>query len=178
MKTDHDFELKIPAAAFSGGGRVVKSGQRTQKLKRVLVLEDDPFYAEILKNKISDEWPDCEIVPARNRRDFIVALEKGSYDLVLSDYLVPDFHGTLALDMVRRDFPDLPFIFVSGAFGDDAGVECLKLGATDYILKDRFARLVPAIERALDEADAYAKNHSESMSHEDVFSKIKEKFNG
>jgi PAS domain S-box-containing protein len=120
--------------------------------ERLLVLEDDPYCAKILQHKISMAWPDCATVLVTNKREFISALENNSFDLILSDYLVPDFHGTAALAWTRELLPDMPFIFVSGAIGDEVGVECLKLGATDYVLKDRLARLVPAIERALDEA--------------------------
>jgi len=77
---------------------------------------------------------------------------KGTWDLVLSDYAMPQFSGPAALAMVRELRQDLPFIVVSGTIGEDAAVDTMKAGADDYILKGNLTRLVPAIERELREA--------------------------
>src|SRR5207245_11738531 len=87
---------------------------------------------------------------------FRAALEQKVCDLILSDYSVPGYDGPSALALAREQCPDIPFLFVSGRIGDEVAVECLKAGATDYVLKDRLARLVPAIRRALNEAEEYA----------------------
>ena len=78
------------------------------------------------------------------RSGFWAALEQGGVDLVISDYLLPQFDGLAALKLVRTRWPDLPFILVSGTLGEEQAVESLKGGATDYVLKDRLLRLVPA----------------------------------
>jgi DNA-binding NtrC family response regulator len=66
---------------------------------------------------------------------------------------VPSFSGPLALEIVKEQCPDVPFIFVSGAIGEDLAIETLKQGATDYVLKDRLSRLVPAVNRVLREIE-------------------------
>ncbi|MDD2900741.1 MAG: PAS domain S-box protein, partial [Desulfuromonadaceae bacterium] len=88
---------------------------------------------------------------ATNEQEFTAYLNNGGYDLVLADYLVPGFEAPAALALTKAICPGLPFISVSGAVGEEKAVELLKLGATDYILKDRLAKLPLAIERALDE---------------------------
>jgi PAS domain-containing protein len=84
--------------------------------------------------------------------EFEVALRSGSFDLILSDYSLPGFDGQSALELAQMLTPDVPFLFVSGTIGEDKAVESLKGGATDFVLKDSFARLAPAVRRALDEA--------------------------
>jgi PAS domain S-box-containing protein len=124
--------------------------------RRLLLLEDAPDDAELLRRHLSAEWPACQIVPAHNRSGFEEALKHGPYDLILSDYALPGFGGLGALGLARQFCPEVPFIFVSGAIGDEVAVESLKAGATDYVLKDRLIRLVPAIRRALQEAEERA----------------------
>jgi signal transduction histidine kinase len=80
-------------------------------------------------------------------------LEKPGWDLVISDHNMPRFSSTLALQVLRRVAPDLPFIIASGMIGEEAAVEALKAGADDYVMKGNMARLVPSIERALRAAD-------------------------
>ena len=77
-------------------------------------------------------------------------------DLVLSDYHLPSFDGLEALSIVTKGAPDVPFILVTGALGEERAVEILKSGATDYVLKDRLSRLPHAVLRAIREADAKA----------------------
>jgi len=128
------------------------------KLKlRILVLEDDLRDRELIRAKLADENIDCEIVFTGGRKDFEAALEQGGFNLILSDYSLPQFDGISALRMVREKEPDLPFILISGTIGEEQAVECLKLGATDYILKQRLARLGPALRRAWQESEARAK---------------------
>jgi len=87
------------------------------------------------------------------RDEFIAALAEFKPDLVLSDYKLPEFAEMEPLHIVRERSPDLPFILVTGALGEELSVEIMKEGATDYILKDRLFRLVPAVERALRETE-------------------------
>ena len=80
------------------------------------------------------------------------ALDRREWDLVISGYVMDGFGGMDALSMLRERDPDLPFIVVSGAIGEDTAVAAMKAGAHDYIMKDNPARLVPAVERELREA--------------------------
>ena len=118
---------------------------------RILNLEDSANDAELNKATLTARWPECEVVRAVNREEFIAALEQGGFDIILSDFTLPGFDGRQALDLARAKRPEIPFLFVSGTIGEDSAVEALKNGATDFILKHRLVRLIPSIERALRE---------------------------
>jgi signal transduction histidine kinase/DNA-binding response OmpR family regulator len=92
-------------------------------------------------------------VRVENREAFVAALAQGIYDVILADYSLPMFDGLSALDLARSLRPDVPFLFVTGALKDDSAVETLRRGATDFIVKQRLTRLVPAIHRALRERE-------------------------
>lgn len=118
----------------------------------MIILEDNSTDAQLVCRSLRAEWPDCEIVHASCNEPFKTALKEQQFDVILADYSLPGFSGLSALELARELCPDVPFLFVSGAIGDEVAVESLKAGATDYVLKDRLARLVPAIRRALNEA--------------------------
>ena len=99
-----------------------------------------------------DELP-ASIHNAGNKSEFSLALAEGKWDLVISDYRLPGFTGLDALKMVRDRFPALPFILMSGTIGEQAAIESLKSGATDYVLKQNRDRLPSAVRRALAEAE-------------------------
>jgi PAS domain S-box-containing protein len=124
--------------------------------RRLLLLEDDKNDADLLARRLAREWPDCELTRTSTEDSFREALAGGGFDLIISDYVLPGFRGLDALALARNQCPEVPFIFLSGLLGDDVAVESLKAGSTDYVLKDRPARLVPAIRRALKEAHAAA----------------------
>lgn len=119
---------------------------------RILHLEDDPMDAQLVLRALSAEGLDCEVQVVSRREEFGLALERGGMDLILADFALPAFDGMTALAMVRERLPDLPFVFVSGKLGEEAAIESLKSGATDYVLKNRLSRLGPAVQRALTEA--------------------------
>lgn len=118
----------------------------------ILHLEDDPRDAELVRAFILRGKIDCRIVVVATREDFLAALAQEDLTLILADFALPEFDGMSALALVRERYPDLPFIFVSGKLGEEAAIESLKSGATDYVLKSKLSRLVPAIDRALSEA--------------------------
>src|SRR5437016_417078 len=119
---------------------------------RILNLEDNVNDAELNQAMISARWPDCPLVRVDTRSEFLSALEQGGFDVILSDYTMPGFSGLHALELSREKRPEIPFLFVSGTIGEDAAIEALKNGATDYVLKHRLMRLIPAVDRALREA--------------------------
>jgi PAS domain S-box-containing protein len=119
---------------------------------RILNLEDNKTDAELNAAMISARWPQCEFVRVDTRADFTAALELKSFDLILSDYTIPNFNGREALFLAHEKCPEIPFLFVSGTIGEDTAIEALKNGATDYVLKHRLMRLIPAVDRALHEA--------------------------
>jgi DNA-binding NtrC family response regulator len=83
------------------------------------------------------------------QEDFLAALESRAWDIVISDHVLPQFSGPEALKLLRNQGSDIPFIMVSGVFGEAKAVIMIKAGANDYILKENICRLVPALEREL-----------------------------
>jgi PAS domain S-box-containing protein len=115
---------------------------------QLLHLEDSPTDADLTGILIRREWPECTIQHVTTARDYHRALEGGGFDLILSDYSLPGFDGLSALASARKHCPETPFLFLSGTIGEERAVEALKRGATDYVLKDRPTRLIPAIRQA------------------------------
>jgi len=115
----------------------------------VLHLEDDAHAEALVRKTLADDGITCTTLRVDDRDGFVAALERGGIDLVLSDLTRPAFDGMAALALVRARWPDLPVILVSGTLGEDAAVDALKSGATDYVLKDRLARLAPAVRHAM-----------------------------
>lgn len=118
----------------------------------ILHLEDDALAAELVKARLDVDGIASDIVRVDTRADYVSALDGRKFDLILADYSLPSFDGLSALKIAREACPEAPYIFISGTMGEDIAVEALKSGATDYVLKDRLARLAPAIRRALREA--------------------------
>jgi hypothetical protein len=119
---------------------------------RILHLEDNPADAVLIRELLEAGGLACDITVAGDRETFEAALHRGPFDLLLSDYSLPQFDGLSALAIARDRLADTPWIFVSGTIGEEAAVEALRHGAVDYVLKDRTARLVPAVRRALHES--------------------------
>jgi PAS domain S-box-containing protein len=119
---------------------------------RILLLEDDLQDAKLIQDLLETDHFVCEITCVQTRAEFLAALKIGGIDLILADYQLPSFDGISALELAQSERRDLPFIFVSGTIGEEAAIDALRIGATDYILKPRIARLVPAVQRALREA--------------------------
>lgn len=120
---------------------------------RILMLEDAPDDAELAERELRKAGI-CVVAKRVETKDtFLRAIEEFQPDIILSDYKLPGFNGTDALEFVRREHPDLPVIMVTGALSDIEAVELIGAGAKDYVLKDRLARLAPAVQRALSMAE-------------------------
>jgi len=126
---------------------------------RILHLEDNPWDADLIRRQLQDSGFDCDVFRAGNGAEYESALASGTFDLVLCDFSVPGYDALLALKRARELRPDLPFVVISGELSEEQAVECLRAGATDYLLKHRLQRLVPAVERALDEAVERKRRH-------------------
>jgi PAS domain S-box-containing protein len=122
------------------------------KVLRILHLEDDPDYSDLAMEMLEREGLRVERVLVDNYANFIAALENNKFDLILGDYSLPACNGLQALQTARQKCPDTPFLLISGVIGEVAAVESLKCGAADYVLKQWPERLVPAVRRAVQEA--------------------------
>ena len=117
----------------------------------ILILEDVPTDAELIRYELTDAGITFTPCCVADRASYLKALDEFGPDIILSDYSLPSFDGLSALKLAVSKCPDVPFIFVSGALGEETAVELLRQGAIDYVLKDRLFRLGPAITRALQE---------------------------
>ncbi|RNC68635.1 MAG: hybrid sensor histidine kinase/response regulator [Desulfuromonadales bacterium] len=118
---------------------------------RVLIIDDSPLDAELILRELRKGFS-TQHVRVDTAQGMLDALADGSWDIVISDYVMPLFSGLNAIALLRDKGHDLPLIVVSGKVGDDAAVETMRAGASDYIIKDNLARLVPAITRELKDA--------------------------
>ncbi len=120
---------------------------------RILILEDEAWDAERAQSLLTSAGLDFTCIVVATRQLFVEKLDSFRPDVILSDYHLPGFSGAAALAIAQERCPDVPFIIWSGVLGDEAAVALIKQGATDYVLKDRPARLPSVIGRALAEAE-------------------------
>ena len=120
---------------------------------RVLHLEDSDLDHELAMAHLQRAGLEVQARRIESRAEFAAALQ-GEWDLILSDYNLPGFSGLQALDMLRDSGRLWPFILVSGEIGEDTAVEAMRNGASDYLLKNNLARLAPAMEHAIEAAEA------------------------
>ena len=129
-----------------------------EKPVRILYLEDNPTDAELVRARLAAEGIACEIVCVQTGTDYASAIDQGGWALIISDFTLPAYDGMSALALAHTKRPDTPFIFFSGTVGEEAAIDALKKGASDYVLKPRPARLVSAVKRALQEAQDKAEH--------------------
>lgn len=139
----------------------------TSSRLHVLHVEDNPADAELIRALLEEEWPDCVIDRVQTREAFLNSLSAAKFNLILSDFSLPQFDGLSALALARQRDMSTPFIFISGTIGEDNAVDALRRGATDYVIKDRPRRLIPAIHRALQEVAVHEqRRHAETQLRE------------
>jgi len=140
---------------------------------RVLILEDRPTDAELMLRELHQvgyepDWRRVETEP-----DYLACLVP-TLDVILADYTLPQFDALRALHFLQDRGLDIPFIVVTGSVGEEAAVECMQQGATDYLLKDRLGRLGPAVEHALQQKHL----RDEKRQAEDALRESEEKYRG
>jgi PAS domain S-box-containing protein len=144
---------------------------------QVLIVEDSENDASLIELELqrAGYQPLCRRV--ETGKELLAALERQAWHVVIADYVMPHFNGLAALDIVRRMGLDLPFIVVSGHITDDTAVAAMKAGAHDYVMKDNLARLGPAIERELREAEVrrQRRRSEEKLKVESAFRQAVEK---
>jgi response regulator RpfG family c-di-GMP phosphodiesterase len=121
-------------------------------MTRILHLEDSPRDAEQVRDSLQQAGVNCELKVVCDRGEFESALAGEPFDLILSDYNLPGYDGMAALALVQKKQPRVPFIMISGSLGEEAAIECMVRGTTDYVLKQRLSRLGPSVRRALAES--------------------------
>ena len=152
--TDHEHPARPPLRNVKRETRRGESRNAERTPLRVLIVEDSEDDALLILRELKRGGYE----PLHERVDtpgaMQVALKKEDWDVVISDHAMPSFSAPAALRLLRESgWLDLPFIIVSGRIGEDAAVEVMKAGAHDYVPKDSLARLTPAIERELRDAE-------------------------
>ena len=123
----------------------------TRKLS-VLIIEDNQNDAELTANHLSEAGYDISYLCVDTADGMKTALNNQKWDLIISDYSMPEFDVPSALSIYHESGADIPFIILSGAIGEEKAVEIIKAGAHDYLLKDNMTRFASVVERELREA--------------------------
>lgn len=121
---------------------------------RILSLEDSEIDETLILRELKNGGLDFVTTRVESRSDFARAIKDFQPEIILSDYKLPTFNGAQALVMAKKLCPDVPVIMISGVVGEEIAVELLKNGATDFVLKDKLGRLVPVVQRALQEVES------------------------
>ena len=134
------------------------------KILNILHLENDTNDAELVRELLVDADINCHIDVVETESDFKKSLKNKIIDLILCDYKLPTYDGLSALDYAANNYPGIPFVLVSGSIEEDAGIESLRHGASDYVAKRKLARLVPAIKRSLSQAEEHKQRQKAEQS--------------
>jgi sigma-B regulation protein RsbU (phosphoserine phosphatase) len=121
---------------------------------KVLLISDSEDDALLLSHELKRGGFQVNYRRVDTERDMINALKSETWDLVISDYMMQNFSGLYALKVLKWQGVDLPFILISDKVGEEIAVEAMKAGANDYILKDKLVRLIPAVQRELQEVES------------------------
>jgi diguanylate cyclase (GGDEF)-like protein len=119
------------------------------KSLRILIVEDSEDDVELLLRELRRGGYAPEYERVETHQAMYEALSRQTWDIIISDYGMPQFNGLHALQLARQNGRDIPFIILSGTIGEEIAVETMKAGAHDYVMKGNIARLLPAIEREL-----------------------------
>jgi PAS domain S-box-containing protein len=134
---------------------------------RILILEDQPADAELVTHELRKAGFEFTAKNVTSEKEFLAELRNAAPELILADYSLLGYDGLSALAAAQKHCPETPFIFVSGTLGEEKAIETLRHGATDYVLKDRLARLEPAVRRALrDREEMRKREQAEKERHE------------
>jgi two-component system, cell cycle sensor histidine kinase and response regulator CckA len=125
---------------------------------RILVLDNNSADVALLRRTLTAAGLRIETDQARNEAEFKQRLSSSSYDAILCDFNLPGWHGLAPLRWVRQSGNETPFIYLSGVWWDDVAFDCIREGATDYVLKNNLSRLPHAVRRALDERELRVKH--------------------
>ncbi|MGD9977309.1 MAG: response regulator [Bacteroidales bacterium] len=139
---------------------------------KILLLEDVETDAQLAEREVKKTIPHYELKWVDNKEDFIDALNKFCPEIIISDYQLPSFDGLSALKIKQLYRPGIPFIIFTGSINEDTAVECMKAGATDYIIKEHLKRLGPAITSALEQKEILSATEKELIQSEEKFHRL------
>jgi PAS domain S-box-containing protein len=139
---------------------------------QVLIVEDSEDDMLVLLHLLEQNNYELNYRRVETAADMSAALKQSSWDVILCDYVIPGFGAPKALSVLKQTGLDIPFIIVSGTISEETVVPILKAGAHDFILKDRMARLIPAIEREMREASIRQKQRETEAELEKVLQKL------
>lgn len=139
------------SSAGSKAARIPEGSAEIKTRLQVLLVEDSESDAELVVRALKKNEFEVSATVTPTAEEFLRAVKEKPPDIVLADYNLGQWRGVEAVDMLRREGLDIPVIMVTGALGDTLAVECIRQGATDYVLKDSLARLPEAVRRALRE---------------------------
>src|SRR2546423_4697239 len=136
-----------------------------EKPLRVLHVEDNAVDADLMARVFKDAGRDVAWTRVETEAGYLAALDAAP-DIVISDYSLPQFSGLRALELLRARSRELPFILVSGTIGEERAAQIIRLGADDYLLKDRLARLPGAVAKVVAEAQERVASRREKAEME------------
>lgn len=134
------------------------------EILNILMNEDVVADAELVKHELAKGGLNFHFKRVDTREAFEKEIRRRTPDVILSDHGLPTFDGFAAVALARERCPEVPFIFVTGASGEEITIEAFESGVTDYVLKDKLSRLVPVVKRALQATEA--KRHCRLMGIE------------
>lgn len=138
------------------------------KFLKLLLVEDNEDDAHLILHKLKQHGYEIEFERVETANNFLSALIRQTWDAILCDYSLPTFGAPEAISIIQSGGYDLPFIIISGTIGEESAVECLKAGAHDFIIKGSLARLIPAIERELKDAQNRREHHQREQELEAI----------
>jgi two-component system cell cycle sensor histidine kinase/response regulator CckA len=133
----------------------------------ILVVEDQELDYELLLAKLEAAGLDVRGERVQTAPEMYRALEQDDWDAIICDYWMPDFSGKMALEIYQKDGRDIPFLFYSGHLGEELLIECMRLGAHDFILKGN-SRLIPALRRELRDAEQRREQRAEQERYRSI----------
>jgi len=148
-----------------------------KKELHLLILEDNPADAELAVRELKKEGFVVKWSLVDTEEAFREALNQRP-EVILADYNLPSFDGLSALKIKQVISPTIPLIIISGAIGEELATECIKIGATDYVLKDKLFRLGPVVKRALKEAEEHRERKQAEKELKQSYEKLQKIMEG
>ncbi len=139
---------------------------------RILILEDMPSDADLIEYELREAELCFTALRVKTEAEYVHALEKFSPDLIISDYDLPQYNGSLALAEARARCPGVPFILVTGALEEDRAIDSLENGGRDYVMKQHLRKLAPAVKRALAEKQEFRERQAVEAKLREAQSKL------